>query len=186
MQWNDGNDWDWEGGGWNNKWRPTGSGTTSHARRARIQAAAEERDRLAALGDSAALAGKAKKEAQLLSRQQGQLPRQLKQLQLPAMQLGGWKLGHPGKSPGKGTSLPKGAAKEKGNSLTKGAAKEKGNSLPKGAAKEKGNPLPKGAAKEKGNSLPQGAGKEEGNSLPKGARKERCSWTKGAEGKCPS
>ena len=175
-----------EGGGWNNKWRPTGSGTTSHARRARIQAAAQERDRLAALGDSAALAGKAKKEAQLLSRQQGQLPRQLKQLQLPAMQLGGWKLGHPGKSPGKGTSLPKGAAKEKGNSLTKGAAKEKGNSLPKGAAKEKGNPLPKGAAKEKGNSLPKGAGKEEGNSLPKGARKERCSWPKGAEGKCPS
>ena len=85
MQWDDDDDWEWGDGGWNNKWRPTGIGTTSHARRARIQAAAQERDRLAALGDSAALADKAKKEAQLLSRQQGQLPRQLKQLQLPAM-----------------------------------------------------------------------------------------------------
>ena len=63
MQWDD-DDWAWGDGGWNNKWRPTGSGTTSHARRARIQAAAQERDRLAALGDSAALADKAKKEAQ--------------------------------------------------------------------------------------------------------------------------
>ena len=59
--------WDdsgWEDGPWNNKWRPSGSGTVSHARKQRIQAAAQERDRLAALGDSAALADKAKKEAQ--------------------------------------------------------------------------------------------------------------------------
>ena len=63
MQWGGGDD-AWEEGGWNNKWRPSGSGTTSHARRQRIQAAAQERDRLAALGDSVALADKAKKEAQ--------------------------------------------------------------------------------------------------------------------------
>ena len=63
MQWGGGDD-AWEEGGWNNKWRPSGSGTTSHARRQRIQAAARERDRLAALGDSVALADKAKKEAQ--------------------------------------------------------------------------------------------------------------------------
>ena len=51
---------DWEG--WNNKWRPSGSGTTSHSRRLRVQQAAQERDRLAAQGDPAALKEKAEKE----------------------------------------------------------------------------------------------------------------------------
>ena len=48
---------DWKG--WNNKWRPSGSGTT---RRLRAQQAAQERDRLAAQGDPASLKEKAEKE----------------------------------------------------------------------------------------------------------------------------
>jgi hypothetical protein len=60
-------DWDYEEGGWtqgtNNKARPSGSGTTSWARRQRVQAAAQERDRLAAAGHADALEAQAKAAA---------------------------------------------------------------------------------------------------------------------------
>ena len=54
---------DWEEEGWNNKWRPSGTGTTSWARRQRIQEAAQLRDRLASEGDPKALKQKAEAEA---------------------------------------------------------------------------------------------------------------------------
>ena len=60
-------DWDYEEGDWaqgtNNKARPSGSGTTSWARRQRVQAAAQERDRLAAAGHADALEAQAKAAA---------------------------------------------------------------------------------------------------------------------------
>lgn len=52
---------DW--GGYNNKWKLSGSGTTSCARKQRIQAAAQERGRKALLGDPEALKEKAAAEA---------------------------------------------------------------------------------------------------------------------------
>ena len=60
-------DWGYEEGDWaqgtNNKARPSGSGTTSWARRQRVQAAARERDRLAAAGHADALEAQAKAAA---------------------------------------------------------------------------------------------------------------------------
>ncbi|CAL1163229.1 unnamed protein product [Cladocopium goreaui] len=60
-------DWGYEEGCWaqgtNNKARPSGIGTTSWARRQRVQAAAQERDRLAAAGHADALEAQAKAAA---------------------------------------------------------------------------------------------------------------------------
>eukprot|EP00435_Cladocopium_sp_Y103_P058764 s800_g20.t1 len=129
-EWDDWDDWGgdagWEEGEWNNKWRPSGSGTTSNARRARIQAAAQERDRLAALGNSAALAEKAKKEAAKAASMRLQAEKAAEQAAKTAaqaaeaaQQAAGWQ-----KKAQERDSLPKGASQEKSVFLPKGESQE--------------------------------------------------------------
>ena len=148
MQWNDGNDWDWEGGGWNNKWRPTGSGTTPMPEGQGSRLLPKKGTGWQPGGQCCF--GWQSQEGSTPAEQAARTAAQAAEAAAAASHSwvgGSWAIQE--KAPGKGTSLPKGAAKEKGNLLTKGAAKEKGNSLPKGAAKEKGNPCPKEEPKKK-------------------------------------
>ena len=159
MQWDD-DDWEWGDGGWNNKWRPTGSGTTSHARRARIQAAAQERDRLAALGDSAALADKAKKEAQKAAsmkkqaeeaaEQAARTAAQAAEAAAAASQAAGWvEVGPSRKKPRKGPPCQKEKPNKREPPCQKEQPKKKETPCQKEQQKKKETPCPKEQPKKK-------------------------------------
>ena len=159
MQWDD-DDWEWGDGGWNNKWRPTGSGTTSHARRARIQAAAQERDRLAALGDSAALADKAKKEAQKAAsmkkqaeeaaEQAARTAAQAAEAAAAASQAAGWvEVGPSRKKPRKGHPCQKEKPNKREPPCQKEQPKKKETPCQKEQQKKKETPCPKEQPKKK-------------------------------------
>ena len=84
--------------------------------------------------------GQAGSPAHLLSRQQGQLPRQLKQLQLPA--IAGWvEVGPSRKKPRKGNLLAKRSSQRKRKLLDKRSSKRKRKLLAQRSSQRKRKPL---------------------------------------------